>query len=391
MNEQEKVAAIREELPATLASVYLNTGTCGPLPRRSAQALRAQLERELARGRIDHEGQRQGNATKEELRRRFARLLAARPEEIALTHHTSDGMNIAIWGLNWQPGDELVITSLEHHAGVMPAHLLSWRRGVTVRVVDLGLGDGDVCSQLERAITPRTRLLCLSHVSYSSGALLPLAEIVEMAHRHHVLVLADGAQAAGAIPVDVHALDVDLYAVPGQKWLCGPEGIGALYVRQDRWTELNPTFVGYASLWPGQALDLASGQFLLAPDARRYQVATVNAPLVYAMLASLRWLEEKVGWAWAFARIAALAEQASEMLDQLPGVKVLTPSNRAGLISFAVEGWQPERVVQELAARGVLIRSIDEFRCLRVSTGFYNSGEDLTRLRDALLELLGSA
>lgn len=385
--DEDKVHAIRQELPAVTDCAYLNTGTCGPLPRRSVQAMHTQAERELLRGRIDSEGFMQLLAVTDELRTRFARLLGADPAELALTHHATDGMNTGTWGLDWQPGDELITTTLEHEGGLLPAYMVARRRGVTLRVVDLGLGEGDVVAQLERAITPRTRLISLSHVSFSSGALLPLAEIVEMAHRHHVLVLADAAQSAGAIPLDVRTLRVDMVAIPGQKWLCGPEGVGAFYVRRDLLAQVRPTVVGFLSLWPGMQMDL-TGEFLLSPEARRYEVGSIYRPGYVGMLESLRWLEEEVGWEWAFQRVAAMAELAVELLTGLPGVQVLTPSPRAGLVSFTVEELVPDDVVAALSALRIRLRAIKHFQCLRVSTGFYNTRQDLVALRDALADLL---
>lgn len=390
MDDTERLSAIRRELPATMDSVYLNTGTCGPLPRRSVAAMQAALERELERGRIVFEDFMQLLAVAEDVRVRFAALLGADAEEIALTHHTTEGMNIGTWGLNWRSGDELVTTTLEHEGGLLPVYMAARRLGLVARVVDVGLGDGDVVGRLEQAMTRRTRLLSISHVSFTSGARLPLAEIVEMAHRHRVLVLVDGAQSAGAIPVDVHALDVDLYAVPGQKWLCGPEGMGALYVRKDLWGEVLPTWTGFLSVYPGMHYDL-TGEFMLSSDARRYEVGSVFRPGLHGMQASLQWLEEEVGWDWALARIAALAEEATALLAEVPGVRVLTPAQRAGLVSFVVEGREPEAVVGALAARPlpVRIRSVRFLQCLRISTGSYNTREDLVALCDALREVAG--
>lgn len=389
MTDNGRIEAIRQELPATTYSVYLNTGSCGPLPRRTVAVLQTEAERELAAGRVDPKQREHHAALADDLRSRFARLLGARPDEIAFTRHTTDGMNIGIWGLNWQPGDALVTTAFEHQGGIVPAYLAAQRLGLTARVVDLGLGDGDMVGRLEQAITSRTRLLSISHVSWMSGARMPLAEIAEMAHRHHVLVLVDAAQSAGAIPLNVRELDVDMLAVPGQKWLCGPEGVGAFYIRRDRLGEIAPTFSGFSSLASGEHMDYA-GAFQLAPGARRYEVGTVYHPSLFAMRESLRWLEEEVGWDWAFARIASLTQRAMELLSQLAGVRIMTPSRQSGLVSFVIEGKAPPDVVAGLAQRGILIRSLPFVNWLRVSAGFYNTEEDLIRLRDALAEIVST-
>jgi L-cysteine/cystine lyase len=386
-----RLQGIRADLPATEAFAYLNTGTAGPLPRPSAEVLRAEVQAELEQGRIVQAGFERLMTAIEDLRAAFARLLGADADEIALTHHTTEGMNIATWGLNWQPGDEILVTNLEHEGALLPAYVAARRLGVDVRVADLGLGDDPeaVLAALDANLTPRTRLLSISHVSWSTGACLPLAEIVELAHRKGTLVAVDGAQSAGAIPIDVHALGVDFYAIPGQKWLCGPEGMGAFYVRRDRISLLRPTYVGFFSLRDPESWTL-SGDVLFADGAKRYEIGSLFRPGLHAMLASLTWISEKAGWEWAFKRIQELAGEARELLATLPGATVYTPPTHAGLVSFTVEGLDPLATVEALSAQGIVIRAVP-FRggyALRVSTGFYNTCEELARLRDVLATLI---
>lgn len=383
MNNTDKIAAIRQALPATTAGVYLNTGSCGPVSRAVGDTMRAVAERELTGGRIAPSEWPDYMAALGDLRGSFARLLGADPDEIALTHHTTDGMNIGIWGLDWRAGDELITTNNEHEGGLMPAYNVARRLGVVVKVVDIGLGDGDVVALLRAAMTPRTRLISLSHVSWMSGARLPLEEIVALAHQQGALVLVDGAQTVGAIPLDAHALGADMYTATGQKWLCGPEGVGALYVRRALREQLQPTFAGYGSIYPDMDYDY-QGNFRLTDGASRYEVGTSSRPANLAMLAGLRWLEENVTWPWAHERIATLAGMAAEMLAALPGVTVLTPPSRAGLISFTIEGQSAEAVVARVAQRGVWIRWLPKRGWLRISTSFFNTAEDLSALCDAL-------
>jgi L-cysteine/cystine lyase len=390
MND-EHVHLLRAELGAVTTSVYLNNGTAGPLPKAALDALIAESRYDFEQGRADIIAFERVLTTFEQLRAAFARLLNVAADEIALTHHTSDGMNTGTWGLNWQPGDELLITNLEHEGGLIPAYAAARRFGVDVRVVDLGLGSDPVAvlAALDSAITTRTRLLSISHVSWSSGATLPLEEIVALAHQRGVLVLVDGAQSAGAIPLDLRALGVDFYAISGQKWLCGPEGMGALYVRRDRISLLRPTFVSYLSLHDPESYTL-SGDFLYAGGARRYEVGTVFRPGLHAMLASLQWLETTVGWDWAFTRIQQLADRARTLLGALPGTTILTPDSHAGLVAFTIAGLDPAATADALRAQGIIIRTIptEAGYVLRVSTGFYNTEEDLVRLRDVLATLI---
>ena len=387
MTVDPRVAAVRRELPAVEGQVYLNTGTAGPLPRRTAEIMAAESERQLHGGRATIQTHLDVYMPlREELRARFARLLGAEVEEIALTHHTTEGMNIACWGLNWQPGDEIVTTSHEHQGGLLPAYAVARRFGVTLRVVDLDRAGEDIAGAVAAALTPRARLVVISHVASTTGAVLPVAAIAAAAHRVGAYVAVDGAQSCGAIPVDVHELDVDFYAVPGQKWLCGPEGVGALYVRRERISELLPTFVGFFSIRGPEAMDL-SGYFMPAPGAARYEQSTLYWPGLSGMNESLRWMEEDLGWPWIFEQATEITQRCRSILGGLPGVTIHTPVPHASLTAFSVAGLDPQTTVTRLSERGITIRSVPIYNWLRVSTTFFNSDEDLDRLRDALMDL----
>jgi L-cysteine/cystine lyase len=387
---EPQVETIRHELPVLERLVYLNTGTAGPLSRRTAAAITAANERQLMEGRASFSVYMEDYfPLLADVRARFARLLGADVEEVAVTHHTTEGMNIAIWGLNWQPGDEIVLTTHEHEAGLLPAYAAARRFGLGLRVVDAS-GDADtVAAEVISALSPRTRLVVMSHVTFTTGAVLPVQAVATAAHRQGALVAVDGAQSAGAIPVDVHALDIDFYAVPGQKWLCGPEGVGALYVRKACLSALAPTYIGGFALRDFDAVDL-TGNFLAAPDARRYEQSSIYWPALYGMQESLRWLEEDLGWSWLFARTAAITARCRALLSELPGVTLHTPAQQGSLTAFSVAGIEAQAAATQLSEQGVIIRPIPHYNWLRVATGFFTTEADLERLREGLLGLSAS-
>ena len=211
-----------------------------------------------------------------------------------------------------------------------------------------------------------------------------------MGHRHHVLSAVDAAQSAGAIPLDLPASGVDFYAMPGQKWLCGPEGVGALYVRREHLSLVSPMFVGYRSMGEAGIFDYA-GYFMPAPNARRYEHATVFRPGIRAMLANLAWLEETIGWDWIHARISHLADYARQKLESLAGITVITPPGpQAGLTTFNLDGYDPARVMTKLAEEDIILRYIGQPYALRISTGFYNTKADIDGLMTALQSILNS-
>lgn len=263
-----------------------------------------------------------------------------------------------------------VTTDVEHPGILVPLHHLARRFGVGLRIVPPAAVAG--------AINERTRLVAFSHVSFSTGAVLPVAEVVAAG----VPVLIDGAQAVGAIPVDVHALGVDYYAFSGQKWLCGPEGTGGLYVR--RGSSLEATFVSTHSLRPSLGGGRDPANVTLADGATRFEGGSFFRPAIRGLNATLRWLVDDVGLDTVFLRTRELATYCHERVRELPGVEMLTPrAALAGLVSFRLG--DPVRAVTYLREHGVIVRSIPETQSIRVSCAFFNTTEEI----DRLVELLG--
>ena len=219
---------------------YLNAGTLGPLPRRSGEATVRWTRRLVEEGRSSKALFKELLALRETVRAEIAALLNAPDGSLALTTATTDGCNIVVTGLGIDPGDEVVTTDSEH-PGLFGALLAS---GATLRIADIRERPAaEALGLLEQQISERTRLVALSHVSWLTGAILPIKELAGRG----IPLLVDGAQAAGAIPVDVQDLGCDFYTVSAQKWLLGPEATGALFVRPERVEALRMTFPSYLS------------------------------------------------------------------------------------------------------------------------------------------------
>ena len=197
-------------------------------------------------------------------------------------------------------------------------------------------------------------------------------------------VLIDGAQSAGAIPVDVKALEADFYAIPMQKWLCGPDGTGALYVRRESQNYVTPTYVGFISVKHEEGVE-----WELDERAQRFEFSGRQPASLAGQAAVLTWLEETVGYEWLFARISSLSAYAYSALKTVPGLSMLTSTPGAsGLISFTLEGLDEKEVVKQLSEEhNIYIRSIPSMKSLRVSTGFYNTEEEVDTLVQALKKM----
>ena len=386
MTDEQKVADLRRKLPATARYAYLNTGTTGPLPEPAHRALSAAWAEELDAGRIGPGRHDATVAAMDAARSALATVVRADPRSVTITQRTNDGLNIAVWGLPWQPGDEVVTTNLEHPAGLLPVYAAARRFGLVVRFADVT--GPDPTAALVAQMNARTRLLLLSHASYLTGVLLPLADIVAAAHARGVLVAADGAQTAGAVPLDVGASGVDFYALPGQKWLLGPEGTGGLFVRPDLYSVVAPTFVGYRS---AASFDQA-GNWVPHATGARYEVGSFFAPTLVALAQSVEFVAA-AGWDWVFHRIRQLAADTREQLLSIPGVTVLTPPERhAGLVAFRVAGQDSAAVVTALARAGYVVRTVPLLPpAVRVSCGFYNTEAELAGLVAEVRKLAAQA
>ncbi len=379
--------AIREMVPGVLDTVYLNTGTCGPLPRVAHEAVMEEVNHDLTKARISGEHFPHIGELRNGVRDVVAGAIGASPDEIAITSSTTDGMYSAIIGYRWQPGDELIISNIEHPGGLLPSFLAKRRFGIRVRVADIGLGGGDpadIVRAFEQLITPRTRMIAISHVSYTTGARLPVKEIVAMAHSHDVLVAVDAAQSYGALHLDMHDLDVDFYACSGQKWMCGPDGTGAFYVKAASLGEIEQT-LGSGGMIRG-TLDYYGGSYSPANGAARFDTAGRNTALLAGQKAATKWILEDVGVEWASKHITELGHNTYDQLASLHGITMVTPREAlAGLIAFNVDGIDAPDLSKRLAEEyNVTIRFVTKYinnpDAARVSVGFYNNDEDISRL-----------
>ncbi|HEX4806030.1 MAG TPA: aminotransferase class V-fold PLP-dependent enzyme [Conexibacter sp.] len=355
------LAALRAQFPVLERIAYLNAGTNGPLPAPAVAAAREQLDRELAGGRagIAHFQRRVELA--DGLRAAYAARVGCAPDDLALTTSTTEGVGRVLLALDLRPGEEIV-TSDEEHPGVLGPLAAQRARGVRVRVAPWA----DVAD----AVGPDTRVVVCSHVSWRSGRFAPAA-LASL----EVPVLLDGAQGAGAVPVDVAALGAGAYAAAGQKWLCGPEGTGLLYVSAALRERMHAPAPGYANLSDaGAGLDAAPWE-----DARAYDTPALPAASLAQAQAALDALGA-AGWDAMHAGAAELAATAADALRERG--RELLERDRTTLVTWREP--DAEAAVARLAAAGVVVRSLPGEDLLRASFGAWNTVDDLDRLLGAL-------
>jgi L-cysteine/cystine lyase len=372
---------VRSGMPAARRAVYLNAGTWGPLPTRAADAMRARVDDVETRGRIGTSGYAEFQRIRDGARAALAESMASDPARIALTHSTSGGLNLVLGGLTFAAGDEVVTTDNEHPGLLEPLAVLERRYGGVVRVAEV-LHGGDALAAISALIGPRTRVVALSHVLWANGRVLPLREISQAAHAVGACVVVDGAQGVGAIDVDPVALGVDAYAGPGQKWLCGANGVGFLWLADGFEEQFELATASYYSR------DFRSEGQPFWPGARRHDGASLTSEALAGLTAAVQFRSELVGWAEGAAAMAAVRARCVELLSAVPGLTIQADSEGAApLVAFTVAGHSADDVVAALEAAGVLARSLPGLDWVRASLGYWVSDGDLERLAGALRTL----
>lgn len=384
MTDAEKLAAVRAALPSLAAAIQLNTGSVGPMPAEVAAAMTELEAYERDVGRAQYDYFLESLQRIDEARAGVAAVVGGDLDEVALTHATTDGLNLGTWALDWRAGERAVTTTHEHAGALGPLYALRDRHGVELAFADFegAATDDEVVAAFDRAIGSGARLVSLSHVIWTTGMRLPVARIAALARERGAAVLVDGAQAAGAIPVAVHDLGAQMYSVPAQKWLLGPEGMGALWVDREFLPRAASTFNSFLS-WASYD---SRGGYVPQPDARRFQVSNFHRPSVVGMARAIGWLTMFVGLEFVHRRIAEMAGRTHGALSAIERVQVLTPSDRmAGLVTFRIEGWDARAALDELEARTFgIARTVPPLDALRISVGFWATEEELDRFIDGV-------
>jgi L-cysteine/cystine lyase len=356
----------RARFPVLERYAYLNAGTFGPIARATAEAVAAQQRWETENGRAGKPYLERVLGLRDEVRGKIAALVGADAGRVALTDSTTTGCRIVVAGLGLGPDDEVVTTDAEHFGLIGPLAVSSAR----VRIAHVhGRPAAEALEAILAEVGPRTRLLALSQVAWTTGQVFPVTELKE---RTSLPVLVDGAQGAGAIPVDVAGLGCDFYTVSAQKWLCAPDATGALYVRDpDSLAVAQPSYFSQA------AYDLEEGTWEPKPDASRFDSGWIPAASLVGLSAALDDLPD-----WRFDRACDAAVRCRALLAE-QRYELVTEPGQATLVS-----WRPRGDAAETAARayerGVVIRDLPSTGWLRASCGYWTSDEDLERLVEAI-------
>ena len=348
----------RALFPVLERFAYLNAGTLGPLSSPTLAAMEERLRFDQEQGRGGHGWFMSVLELRTRVREQLAAMVGASPAQVALTSSTTDGCNIVLSGLELGPDDEVVTTDSEHPGLLLPLHV----SGARVRVAEVAARPtADALPTILSCITPRTRLLALSHILWTTGQVMP---VHELKRDSGLPVLVDGAQSVGAIPVEVGELDY--YTVSCQKWLCGPEALGALYVRDpDRLGIGVPSYFAQKSLEP-------DGAFVPAEGAARFDSG-------WLATSSLAGLEAAIAVApeWRCERAAEMADVCRGALRER--FELIADGEQSTLVSFVPAGDAAAEAAR-LYDAGVIVRDLPGTGWLRASCGWWTNGDDIDRL-----------
>jgi len=369
--------------------VYLNTGGIGASPMMVLQAVEQQMARENTYPAPSHNEKEWWD-----IKEKCAAMLGptVKKEELALTGSATEGINIVLNGLPLKKGDEVITSSHEHVALVLPLINKMKRAGIKVKVFapDLAHGPGNV-RNIEKLMTKRTRLIFISHITCTTGQVLPVKEIAQLARARKVWLAVDGAQAVGHMPLDVKDLGADFYMASGHKWLLGPKRTGILYVREDLLDTLHPSVIGAYS---GNDLDLEKKWMQFQPNAQRYEYATENGALFFGLREGINLLST-VGMPLIWQHNKRLAEMCYAELSRLPNIVMLSPTEekyRSAMITFTTKNHGCDGFPQLMEKRRIRVRSVPEaqLKGVRLSFHLYNNEPDIARFLEETRSLLGS-
>jgi len=372
---------IRTELHLADDIIALNAGSWGPLCQAARVAvISGYTDEASSRGdepdnmRDKGSGLARYSEVMAEAKDVLSRFLGSSPDEIALCDSTTTGMNIFMWGYDWKQGDEIIAGSLENPAAKVPLMILAKRRGVKLTYINQF--DGTL-EQLSEKISSKTKMVLLSDVNFATGNRVNLKEASRIAHEHDALLLADGIQAVGTRFVDVKKLDVDGYALARHKFLCGPDGAGALYVSKDAMDMIEPTYSGVFS-----DAHHGSGELTYPDSAQRYEVSTRPLPVIQGGTAATEWIMDKVSLPFIVESTAGLYRALWDGLNDISMVDLISARDQNSLLSFRVKGVEPKQVVDEFKRHYIFTRTAGAIDppVVRIAIGFWNRESDMEKI-----------
>ncbi|AFZ43205.1 aminotransferase class V [Halothece sp. PCC 7418] len=366
---------------------YFNFGGQGPLSEQTWSAIAQGYDRIRSEGPFS---QRVNSWLQEEsakTRQAIAEEVGTTPETITLTENVTVGCNIALWGLKWQQDDHILLTDCEHPGIIATVQELADRFGIKYSFCPImeTLNEGDPTAVIQDHWREKTKLVVLSHLLWNTGQVLPLQEITRACHEKGIFVLVDAAQSVGSLPLNLPETGVDFYAFTGHKWLCGPAGVGGLYISPQSFGELRPTFIG----WRGINTDSQGKPVSYKEDGRKFEVATSAYPQYMGLTSAIAQHNQWGTPTERYQKICQLSAILWERLSSLSQLNCLrTSPPEAGLVSFQLDHISHQSFVTELEEAGFLLRTLADPDCIRACVHYFTTEEEIDALVTTIKEKL---
>jgi L-cysteine/cystine lyase len=366
--DEAKVAAIRAELVATGAGIYLDAASAGPLPSEADRAMHEWADWELRVGRAGDDAEAEFQVRLDEARGTIAAILVAAPARVVLAPSVALAVRLAAEARRWRTGDRILAAGSLEVSVRASLRDLAGAVGAVLEVVDSLPGDAGApfIERLRDTSRDRVALVAVPHISPVDGSLTEIAELAEPAHRAGAWLVVDGSLAAGAFAIDVPGLGADIYALAADRWLLGPSGTAAAYLAAT---------VGAS---PARA-DAAHGAHL----------GDFNRAAVVGLGRSVGWLAMQVGLEWAHARARHLFDLSAELFGRIAGLSFVAPPDTARtILAFRLDGWHATTLRDELGRRVFAVVGLSASAdAVRVSLGWWNTEDEIRRFCEAVAEL----
>lgn len=376
---------VRVQFPLTKSRIYMNNGTFGPSPKAVLDALQDSFEQTNTSGEYGHIAP---------LRAQLADFVGIKESEISLTHNTTEGINIMVWGLPLKAGDEVLITYHEHAGNAIPWLNRAKLHGIVLKPFEPGKTREENLDLIKSLVTPKTKVIAIPHVTCTTGLVMPIQEIADFARGKGIYTAIDGAHGAGTFDLNLKELGVDFYASSYHKWVLGPNGTGFLYVREELLDQLQAFQVGAYSEtgYDLHQVPLELNEYV--NTAHRYDYGSQSLPMIKGVLAAINFHQE-IGREKIESRIRDLNQQLYDGLaDMNNQVEIITPKepeSRICMVSFKPKNKDYEVAYREISQEGFRIRIVPEggINAIRISTHIYNQKSEVDSLLSAVQKVLG--
>lgn len=384
----QDINSIREKIPSLANLICFNCGMEGPLPEPALKSIQRSIQKYAELGTYTKETITTCYKDLHDVRLKIANFFSCKLENICLTPSASFGVNIALNAFEWGSDDEIITTSSEYPCVIYPLYNIRERYGSRIKFIDLDLNNP--IKSIKNNLTSKTKAFVFSHVFWESGNKIEsLKEIINELKNLNIISIIDGAQAAGAIKINLNDLCPDFYSVPGHKWLLGPKGTGFLYI--------NERLFGNRPPWPS-ILGFDSGEYFSdkksydldfnwspKKNAGLFEFGGLNHALFNGLGSSLEFTMENNNKFNIFERINFMSNYLRERLNEKENIKIVTSNKHAGLISWISKKNTASEIVQILLKeKKIAVREMQGLNYIRASVHYYNTKEEIDLLIDSL-------